>query len=59
MRISINWLRELVKIAQSPQELAELLTIAGIEVEEIEDRREWAKGVVIKCLSGGYRSGKP
>ncbi len=47
MRISINWLRELVKIAQSPQELAELLTIAGIEVEEIEDRREWAKGVVI------------
>ena len=47
MRISSNWLRELVKIAQSPQELAELLTIAGIEVEEIEDRREWAKGVVI------------
>ncbi|MFM6063049.1 MAG: phenylalanine--tRNA ligase subunit beta, partial [Microcystis panniformis] len=47
MRISINWLRELVKVAQSPQELAELLTIAGIEVEEIEDRREWAKGVVI------------
>ena len=47
MRISINWLRELVKIVQSPQELAELLTIAGIEVEEIEDRREWAKGVVI------------
>ncbi len=32
MRISINWLRELVKVAQSPQELAELLTIAGIEV---------------------------
>ena len=47
MRISINWLRELVKVAQSPQELAELLTIAGIEVEDIEDRREWAKGVVI------------
>jgi phenylalanyl-tRNA synthetase beta chain len=47
MRISINWLRELVKVAQSPEELAELLTIAGIEVEDIEDRRQWAKGVVI------------
>jgi phenylalanyl-tRNA synthetase beta chain len=47
MRISINWLRELVKVERSPEELAELLTIAGIEVEEIEDRRQWADGVVV------------
>jgi phenylalanyl-tRNA synthetase beta chain len=47
MRISINWLRELVHIGRSPEELAELLTIAGIEVEEIEDRRAWALGVVV------------
>jgi phenylalanyl-tRNA synthetase beta chain len=39
MRISIDWLRELVKVAQYPQELAELLTIAGIEVEEIRSPR--------------------
>jgi phenylalanyl-tRNA synthetase beta chain len=47
MRISLNWLRELVDITMSPEELAEALTMAGFEVEEIEDRRTWAAGVVI------------
>ena len=47
MRISLNWLRELVEIKLSPEELAETLTMAGFEVEEIEDRRTWANGVVI------------
>ncbi|TAE61616.1 MAG: phenylalanine--tRNA ligase subunit beta [Nostocales cyanobacterium] len=47
MRISFNWLRELVEINQTPEELAETLTMAGFEVEDIEDRRTWADGVVI------------
>ncbi|MBJ7899883.1 MAG: phenylalanine--tRNA ligase subunit beta [Cyanobacteria bacterium RI_101] len=47
MRISVNWLQTLAKFSQSPEELAELLTIAGLEVEEIEDRRAWADGVVV------------
>jgi phenylalanyl-tRNA synthetase beta chain len=47
MRISLNWLRELVDITFSPQELADMLTMAGFEVEDIEDRRTWAEGVVI------------
>ncbi|NES99159.1 MAG: phenylalanine--tRNA ligase subunit beta [Sphaerospermopsis sp. SIO1G2] len=47
MRISFNWLRELVEIKQTPEELAETLTMAGFEVEDIEDRRTWANGVVI------------
>jgi phenylalanyl-tRNA synthetase beta chain len=47
MRISINWLRELVKIDLPPEKLAEMLTIAGLEVEEIEDRRKLANGVVV------------
>lgn len=47
MRISLNWLRELVDINMTPEELADLLTMAGFEVEEIEDRRTWADGVVI------------
>jgi phenylalanyl-tRNA synthetase beta chain len=47
MRISLNWLRELVAFDWSPEELAERLTLAGFEVEEIEDRRTWADGVVI------------
>lgn len=47
MRISLNWLRELVDITLSPEELADALTMAGFEVEDIEDRRAWANGVVI------------
>ncbi len=47
MRISVNWLRELVNFTLTPEELAEILTIAGLEVEEIEDRRTWAEGVVL------------
>ncbi|MES1025918.1 phenylalanine--tRNA ligase subunit beta [Gloeocapsa sp. BRSZ] len=47
MRISLNWLQELVELTLSPEELAETLTMAGFEVEEIEDRRAWAEGVVV------------
>ncbi|WP_017656129.1 phenylalanine--tRNA ligase subunit beta [Fortiea contorta] len=47
MRISLNWLRELVNLKLSPEELAETLTMAGFEVEDIEDRRTWANGVVV------------
>ncbi|MBD2440102.1 phenylalanine--tRNA ligase subunit beta [Nostoc sp. FACHB-110] len=47
MRISLNWLRELVEVKLSPEELAHILTMAGFEVEDIEDRRTWANGVVV------------
>ncbi|HEY9905819.1 MAG TPA: phenylalanine--tRNA ligase subunit beta [Candidatus Sericytochromatia bacterium] len=47
MRISLNWLRELVDVTLAPEELAETLTIAGFEVEDIEDRRKLADGVVV------------
>ena len=36
MRISLNWLKELVEIKLTPEELAETLTMAGFEVEDIE-----------------------
>lgn len=47
MRISWNWLRERVDIDTSPEELAHLLTMAGFEVEDIEDWRDRADGVVV------------
>lgn len=47
MRISLSWLRELVSVELGAQELAHLLTMAGFEVEDIEDRRTWADGVVV------------
>ncbi len=47
MRISLNWLRELVDVTLAPEELAQTLTMAGFEVEDIEDRRKLADGVVV------------
>ncbi|MEO1209043.1 MAG: phenylalanine--tRNA ligase subunit beta [Cyanobacteria bacterium J06638_20] len=47
MRISLNWLKDLVAIALSPEDLADALTMAGFEVEDIEDRSAWADGVVV------------
>ncbi len=47
MRISLNWLRELVDCSMPAEGLAEALTMAGFEVEDIEDRRTWAEGVVV------------
>ena len=47
MRISLNWLQELVDVTLAPEELAETLTMAGFEVEDIEDRRMLADGVVV------------
>ncbi len=47
MRISLNWLRELVEVTLTPEELAETLTMAGFEVEDIEDLGTLADGVVI------------
>jgi phenylalanyl-tRNA synthetase beta chain len=47
MRISLNWLRELVNFNLKAEELAKTLTIAGFEVEEIIDLGKNADGVVI------------
>ncbi len=47
MRISLKWLRELVDFELSPEELGEALTLVGFEVEDIEDRRTWADGVIL------------
>ena len=38
MKFSVNWLREFVELPSSMEELAELLTLAGIEIEGIEKR---------------------
>lgn len=36
MRIPISWLKEYVDVTVSPQELADMLTIAGMEVDAVE-----------------------
>jgi phenylalanyl-tRNA synthetase beta chain len=47
MYIALNWLKELVDCTLDPEELAKTLTLAGFEVESIEDRSTWADGVVV------------
>src|SRR5215831_4078940 len=36
MKITLNWLKEFVDISLSPKELADKLTLAGLEVEGME-----------------------
>ena len=47
MRISVNWLKEFVDPQLSPEAIGDALTMAGFEVEDIEERRSWADGVVV------------
>jgi phenylalanyl-tRNA synthetase beta chain len=46
MRTSINWLKEYTAISESPEKLADMLTMAGIPVENIEYRGEGLEKVV-------------
>ncbi|MFN3926250.1 MAG: phenylalanine--tRNA ligase subunit beta [Pseudanabaenaceae cyanobacterium] len=47
MKVSCQWLKQLVEFDLTPTELADKLTMAGFEVEDIEDRSQWAQGVVL------------
>ncbi len=47
MYIALNWLKELVDCQLDPEELAKTLTLAGFEVESIDDRSTWADGVIV------------
>src|ERR1041384_2536559 len=38
MKFSVNWLREFVELPKNPEEIADLLTRAGVETENIEAR---------------------
>ena len=47
MRVSLNWLKELIDIKMSPDELGRVLTIAGFELEELIDLGANAEGVIV------------
>jgi phenylalanyl-tRNA synthetase beta chain len=47
MRVSLNWLKELVDVNMTPEKLGQVLTIAGFELEELIDLRANADGVVV------------
>lgn len=47
MKFSVNWLREFVELPPSVEELAELLTMGGVEIEAIEKRGANFDNVVV------------
>ncbi len=52
MKVTLNWLKDYVDIQLSPEELAEKITMAGLEVESIyKESREFSNVVAGKVLS--------
>lgn len=47
MRVLLNWLREFVPVEIPAVELAERLTLAGLEVEEVRDLNPGGQGIVL------------
>ena len=47
MRVSLSWLQDLVQVNEPADQLAERLSMAGFEVEEIDDLSRLAQGVVV------------
>lgn len=52
MKLSVNWLKDFIETTASPEELANLLTMAGLEVDSINDAASaFSKVVVGEVLS--------
>ncbi|WP_373499968.1 phenylalanine--tRNA ligase subunit beta [Desulfococcus sp.] len=45
MKVSLSWLREYIPVDMDVVELAERLTMAGLEVDSVEDRYAWLNTV--------------
>lgn len=47
MKVPLSWLKEYVEISMSPEELADTLTMAGLEVESIEHiGKDWGDKII-------------
>src|SRR6266481_2435736 len=55
MKFSVNWLREFVDLPKSPEEIAELLTRAGIETKNIETRGANIDKVIVSQIIASSR----
>ncbi|MGC2353308.1 MAG: hypothetical protein WA496_07930, partial [Candidatus Udaeobacter sp.] len=51
MKFSVNWLREFVDLPKNPEEIAELLTRAGVETENIETRGAKIDKVIVSQIT--------
>jgi phenylalanyl-tRNA synthetase beta chain len=51
MKFSVNWLREFVDLPKNPEDIAELLTRAGIETKNIETRSANIGNVIVSQIT--------
>ncbi|MCB0371277.1 MAG: hypothetical protein KDD45_18130, partial [Bdellovibrionales bacterium] len=47
MRVPLSWLKDYVKLDLSNEDLSDLLTLAGLEVDKVEPTSFSFKGVVV------------
>src|SRR5438045_7943431 len=55
MKFSVNWLREFVDLPKNSEEIAELLTRAGVETENIETRGAKIDNVIVSQVMTSSR----
>jgi len=55
MKVSLQWLKDFVEVPLSPYELADVLTHAGLEVENVSEWKPAFRNVVVARL-GSFRS---
>src|SRR5881275_2525211 len=55
MKFSVNWLREFVDLPKNAEEIAELLTRAGVETENIETRGAKMDKVIVSQVTASSR----
>jgi phenylalanyl-tRNA synthetase beta chain len=55
MKFSVNWLREFVDLPKNPEDIAELLTRAGIETKNIETRGASIDKVIVSQITASSR----
>ena len=55
MKFSVNWLREFVDLPENPEEVADLLTRAGIEIKNIETRGAKIDKVIVSQITASSR----
>ena len=47
MKVSLSWLKDYIDVTMAPAELAEALTMAGLEVDSVSDRYAYLNGVIV------------
>jgi phenylalanyl-tRNA synthetase beta chain len=55
MKFSVNWLREFVDLPKDAEEIAELLTRAGVETENVETRSAKIDKVIVSQITASSR----